>query len=248
MNAVSDEYIQLPLWPPSGQVSASSDTAFIPGAGPFSLTQKEKKREYMRKWKISHPEYMHEYMRKWRASHKEQIQETRHKWRASHLEQARETWRKWKASHLKQVRETLCKWKKEHPEAQRNWRKERPEYDRKWQACHPEQRHISCCKWRASHPEQRRAACQRYRARLYNAPGWDYTTAQHIKWRWEMWGNKCWICGKEAEATDHVKLLSRGGSHWPANLRPICTSCNSERNAGYKFKKTAQMEGGPTKE
>jgi hypothetical protein len=37
MNAVSGQYIQLSLWPPSGQVSAPPDTAFIPGAGPSSF-------------------------------------------------------------------------------------------------------------------------------------------------------------------------------------------------------------------
>jgi 5-methylcytosine-specific restriction endonuclease McrA len=44
-----------------------------------------------------------------------------------------------------------------------------------------------------------------------------------------MWGNKCWVCGEKATATDHVKSLFRGGSHWPANLRPICKPCNSKK-------------------
>jgi hypothetical protein len=51
MNAVSGQYIQLTLWPPSGQVSALPDTAFIPGAGPFSLDKKHKRGEW-RKCKI----------------------------------------------------------------------------------------------------------------------------------------------------------------------------------------------------
>ena len=44
-----------------------------------------------------------------------------------------------------------------------------------------------------------------------------------------MWGNKCWLCGTTAEATDHVIPLCDGGSHWPSNLRPVCKSCNSGR-------------------
>lgn len=48
--------------------------------------------------------------------------------------------------------------------------------------------------------------------------------------RWSMFGSKCWICGYDAEQTDHVKPLSRGGLHVPSNLRPICKSCNSSKN------------------
>jgi group I intron endonuclease len=42
MNAVSDQYTQLLLWPPSGQVSAPLDTAFIPDVGPsFFIPKKQ---------------------------------------------------------------------------------------------------------------------------------------------------------------------------------------------------------------
>lgn len=47
--------------------------------------------------------------------------------------------------------------------------------------------------------------------------------------RWAMWGGKCWMCGTFATATDHVKPLCKGGSNWPANLRPACKPCNSRK-------------------
>jgi hypothetical protein len=34
---------------------------------------------------------------------------------------------------------------------------------------------------------------------------------------------------------DHVKPLARGGSNWPANLRPACKSCNSRKGARWPF-------------
>lgn len=98
--------------------------------------------------------------------------------------------------------------------------------------------------WRAANTEHNRAyqeayrkrncavataARQRRRARKLSAPGYGYTTAQHLTWRWEMFGGCCWMCGKPADAFDHVIPLAAGGPHWPANLRPICTSCNSSR-------------------
>lgn len=83
--------------------------------------------------------------------------------------------------------------------------------------------------WRVSNLPKKRATNARRRARFNNAAGANYTTDKHIKWKWDMYGGKCWICNIEAEATDHVIPLCAGGSHWPSNLRPICKSCNSKR-------------------
>ena len=44
-----------------------------------------------------------------------------------------------------------------------------------------------------------------------------------------MWGGKCAYCGAPATAIDHAIALTRGGTHWPANLRPSCKSCNSSK-------------------
>ncbi len=81
--------------------------------------------------------------------------------------------------------------------------------------------------WWIDNPDKARAYLARRRAMLRGAPGWDYTTAAMIAARWEMWGNLCYICGEPATATDHVKPLSKGGAHFPCNLRPICDHCNS---------------------
>lgn len=44
------------------------------------------------------------------------------------------------------------------------------------------------------------------------------------------YGGLCWMCGKPAEHLDHVKPLSKGGSHLPCNLRPACASCNYKKS------------------
>lgn len=89
--------------------------------------------------------------------------------------------------------------------------------------------HCRTCnaRWRAENPTKRWAAEQRRRAAKRNAAG-DCTTEQ-LEARWAYYGGRCWCCGAEADATDHVKPLRKGGSNWPANLRPICTSCNSSK-------------------
>jgi 5-methylcytosine-specific restriction endonuclease McrA len=47
--------------------------------------------------------------------------------------------------------------------------------------------------------------------------------------RWDFYGGKCWMCGGLANQVDHVIPLSRGGSNWPANLRPACRSCKGRK-------------------
>jgi len=83
-------------------------------------------------------------------------------------------------------------------------------------------------------PEIYHAIKARRRAMERVASGANYTTATHIQHRKEIWGNLCWICGAVATATDHVKPLAAGGSHFPANLRPICKSCNSKKGSTWK--------------
>jgi hypothetical protein len=61
-------------------------------------------------------------------------------------------------------------------------------------------------------------------------------TAAQIKARVEFYGGLCWICRTAPyQAIDHVKPLARGGSNWPANLRPACKSCNSRKGARWPF-------------
>lgn len=91
--------------------------------------------------------------------------------------------------------------------------------------------------WRDTHPERVRALAARRRAHKRNAPGYDYTTTELIKARWDYYGGLCWLCGAPATATDHVKPLAKGGAHWPCNLRPACRSCNSAKKDHWPFSK-----------
>lgn len=118
-------------------------------------------------------------------------------------------------------------------ERSRQFRALRAEYvaesKRRYYEEHAEQIRKKVAAWRRKNLHKKRATNARRRAAERSAAGADYTTAEHIAWRWDMWGGKCWICGSDAEATDHVFPLNAGGSHWPSNLRPICKSCNSQR-------------------
>lgn len=51
------------------------------------------------------------------------------------------------------------------------------------------------------------------------------------KQRWELFGNRCWMCGGDPDRTDHVIPRSRLELNWPSNLRPICLNCNNRKGA-----------------
>jgi 5-methylcytosine-specific restriction endonuclease McrA len=73
-----------------------------------------------------------------------------------------------------------------------------------------------------------RASNARRRAVKANAPRIKFK-ADDLLGRIAYFGGKCWICGADYDALDHVKPLSKGGWHCLSNLRPICTPCNTRK-------------------
>lgn len=85
--------------------------------------------------------------------------------------------------------------------------------------------------WKKNHPVESRLHTELRIARKKNAAG--ACSAQQWKWRVEIFGGLCWMCHVPWEEIDHVKPLSKGGSSWPANLRPICGACNEKKGAKW---------------
>lgn len=73
-----------------------------------------------------------------------------------------------------------------------------------------------------------------YAYRKYEAKG--FSTKQQFQWRWDYYGGKCYICNEDAREFDHVIPLTKGGSNWPANLKPICRSCNARKSNIWPYK------------
>ncbi len=62
------------------------------------------------------------------------------------------------------------------------------------------------------------------RARAAGAHG--CATPEQVRQRVAFYGECCAYCGGPFQHVDHVIPLSRGGTAWPANLRPACAPCN----------------------
>ena len=88
--------------------------------------------------------------------------------------------------------------------------------------------------WRAANRDRRREQDHRRRANKRGTAVMPLTRAM-IDAKVNYWGRKCWVCSGPFEAIDHVKPLSKGGSHILANLRPICGSCNSKKHSTWPF-------------
>lgn len=81
--------------------------------------------------------------------------------------------------------------------------------------------------WAAENPDKVREAQDRRKQREAAAPG--FCTPEQWAGRLEVLGRRCFYCGGPYETIDHTIPISRGGSKWPANLRPACFSCNASK-------------------
>jgi len=127
----------------------------------------------------------------------------------------------WARAHPKSRLETKRKYNREH-------RLEVQLRCRRYYMTHVKNQEASNA-WKRAHPEKRRAWNTQRQARKHGAAG--YATAEQIAARITYYGGRCWMCGAPATEIDHVIPLARGGSNWPANLRPACRSCNARKGA-----------------
>lgn len=81
-----------------------------------------------------------------------------------------------------------------------------------------------------AHPEVVKVSLARRRAQEKRALG--ACTSAQMKARFAFYGGVCAYCGSSRTVTaDHVVPISRGGTNFPANIRPACKSCNSSKGS-----------------
>jgi 5-methylcytosine-specific restriction endonuclease McrA len=157
--------------------------------------------------------------KRYRAEHREQHLAYNKRWNKEHPEAMREACRRYHARHPRPHRE-----RKENPEAVRSQKK--AYYER-----HSDVVKARVRRWVANNPERRRLQILRDRARPFDPRGIAYVTVEKLYARHDLYGGRCFYCGKEeAETFDHRIPLTRGGHHLPSNLVPCCRSCNSRKH------------------
>lgn len=68
-------------------------------------------------------------------------------------------------------------------------------------------------------------------ARLNSRTSEGKTTIDGLWYKWEYYRGLCWVCSNTATEFDHVIPIAKGGTNWPANLRPACAECNFRKGA-----------------
>lgn len=97
-------------------------------------------------------------------------------------------------------------------------------------------------RWKRENPGGNAEIQRRRRARTMSAAGVDYTTADMIRARFDLYGGMCFYCRtSKATQADHRLPLSRGGSHWPSNIVPSCQRCNASKNAKHPLDFTKEV-------
>ena len=143
------------------------------------------------------------------------------RWRAENPDRMRELNSQWRDANREHIRESNARYYRENPARSkamsRDWARRNIERVRE---CRRE--------WGRNNRAKARIWEHARRARLKAAKAIPFT-AEQLMQKWDFYGGKCWICGLQAGATDHVKPLAKGGAHILANLRPICTPCNSKK-------------------
>jgi 5-methylcytosine-specific restriction endonuclease McrA len=114
----------------------------------------------------------------------------------------------------------------------RAWREAHPDKNkaklRQFRAANRENCNEYCKRWYRQNKDTKRATVNRRKARKLEAAG--TATPSQIAARVSFYGGRCAYCGGPYEHLDHVIPLARGGSNWPANLRPACGPCNLSKH------------------
>lgn len=142
----------------------------------------------------------------WRMDNQEKAAESSRQYRLKHRDGLNEAQRRRYAAKRSAYREKNRAWRdrsKEHVAAYNLW-------------------------YRAANREVADAAVRRRAERLRHAQVVRFG-ADQLRARMSYFGDRCWMCGAEADTVDHVKPISKGGLHVLANLRPACRSCNSSK-------------------
>jgi DNA-directed RNA polymerase subunit RPC12/RpoP len=103
------------------------------------------------------------------------------------------------------------------------------QYTRDWYKRNPEKKLQMNKDWRKNNPEAYRLLKHK-QERPISEKCAAYVTPGKVLERMKYYFYKCAYCGGPFEHIDHVIPVSRGGDHWPANLRPSCRLCNQSKS------------------
>lgn len=173
----------------------------------------------------------------YRAANPELIREQQRASHAANRERRNEKSQKYAAEHRREAVQRAKEWAEANPErARRN--KERH------YAANRDRIAQRVRDWVAANSERARAQGRKdariRKARKKGVVIVPFTPEQLVA-KVAYWGDRCYLCGGQWSAFDHVKPIAAGGADMLCNLRPICTPCNSGKSAKWPLPATALL-------
>ena len=175
----------------------------------------------------------------WRDANREIDRAYKRKWYEVNKEKALNAARIWHLANPDTVKETQRRWHENHPglavKRNKEWRKNNRarsnSFSKKWALANPESVKARQQRWAS---ENKLKCClYQHERRKRKAKAAGTSSEVQVIARLALWGFNCWLCQKPYQAVDHVIPLAKGGTNWPANLRPACKSCNSSKGAKH---------------
>lgn len=178
----------------------------------YAQANREKIAEYQKAYRQENSQAASEYQREYRKEHREALME----YGREYYKANRDRFAEYSREYYKKNRHAIAAYGREYYKANRDAiaARSREYCERK--------------------PEVRRHAQNNRRAKIRDSMVVKFS-AEDLVLRMSYFGNKCWMCSGPFEHIDHVKPLSKGGSHMLSNLRPACRSCNSSKSAKWPF-------------
>lgn len=170
------------------------------------------------------------------VANRDRIRAYKLEWEDRNRDSVRARQRRWRSENRARVRRVRAAWLAANP-----GRKAR--LDSEWQRANRGRCNEASRRYAERHPARVKASKAAYRSRHRRAGG--ACTAEQLRARIDYFGGRCYVCGVLYEAVDHVKPIAAGGTHHPANLRPICNTCNSRKAAAWPLSEVESAVGRP---
>ena len=169
----------------------------------YYQANREKIAEQRKQYRQENREKIAEYKKQYRQENREKYAEYQKQYRQANREKLAEQEKQYRQAN----REKIAERQKQYYQANREKIAEREK------------------QYYQANREAFYARNQKRRALKRDAAG--NATAAEIQARFDYHGNRCYYCGCDGKMTiEHRIPLSRGGTHYPANIVPACQSCN----------------------
>lgn len=217
----------------------------------------DKRREYMREYRIKNRESIREKSRQWRKSNPDKVRAYDNAYRSANKEKVAKTIKEWwvknkdkSAAYTDKYRTsdkyktTLINTKDDRNASRRRWNAE-TNYSKTWYKNHDEAMRKASLEY-SKNPNNREAINRSARDRYKKSREFyiEYDTTKRSRrsalfMKWVLCGGICYICGdfvcKEEVWIDHVIARANGGTNSIENLMPTHRMCNIRKGCKIDY-------------